>query len=305
MTETAEKQPEPATDDEASRRLVESQKAEAPALPSFKRAAEEARSREPKEDAVKGQLARKLRLLQGTLVLWLFQLNDYIINRFGPNHPALYSADEFPWGREVESQWEVVKDEMLAFLDHKAMPTTAENAGLDPSTEEGRRATNVDRGTWRTSLLNAHGKWVGAYEHFPRTVEICNKVPQFATMGFSALEPHSHIATHYGPNKGGLRYQLPIIVPGEPGDCRIRIEDDMCVWREGEALIFDLACSHEAWNDSDGFRVLMMLEVMMPLPFPLSLINRFTQYCYRFHPSYRQMADRATDLANQYNRDKK
>lgn len=270
-------------------------------LPSWARAWEESTSREPAHDKVKGPIRRKLLLAIGAVVLWLFQANDYLINRFGPDHDALWSPDEFDWAGRIAARTPEIRAELDAYLAGSGMPTTAENAGLDPDSPEGRRATNVDQGTWRALLLYVHGKWVeGAAQHFPRTIEAMREAPHFVSGGFSALEPHSHIATHHGPNKGGLRFQLPIIVPGEPGECRIRIESDMVVWSEGEPVMFDLACSHEAWNDSDGFRVLLMIEVFMPLPAGLALFNRFTQFTYRFHPSYRGMAGRAETLVKKH-----
>ena len=103
-----------------------------------------------------------------------------------------------------------------------------------------------------------------------------------------------------GPNRGALRFQLPIIVPGQPGDCRIRILDDVVVWKEGEAVVFDLAVEHEAWNDSDDLRVLLMVEIEQPLRFPLNLVNRTAQYCYRWHPSYRKMPTRIAQLGRDH-----
>jgi beta-hydroxylase len=121
-------------------------------------------------------------------------------------------------------------------------------------------------------------------------------VPQMTTVGFSALESRSHIAEHVGTNRGALRYQLPLVVPGQPGDCRIRLGDEMVEWEEGKSVIFDLKVNHEAWNDSDGRRVLFMIETAMPLPRPLSWLNRLVQYQYRFFPSYRDMPERVREL---------
>ena len=50
--------------------------------------------------------------------------------------------------------------------------------------------------------------------------------------------------------------------------------DRVCHWREGEALIFDDAYEHEAWNHSDGVRVVLFVDFEKPTRFPASLINK-------------------------------
>ena len=39
-------------------------------------------------------------------------------------------------------------------------------------------------------------------------------------------------------------------------------------------MIFDDSHPHEVWNDSDSQRVVLFVDVMRPLFFPLSLLNR-------------------------------
>jgi len=36
-------------------------------------------------------------------------------------------------------------------------------------------------------------------------------------------------------------------------------------WKAGEAWVFDDTIEHEAWNDSDHLRVIMMIDVWNPL----------------------------------------
>jgi beta-hydroxylase len=46
-------------------------------------------------------------------------------------------------------------------------------------------------------------------------------------------------------------------------------------WQEGKALIFDDCYQHEVLNETDGVRVVLFLDVIRPLPFPLSVINQY------------------------------
>jgi aspartyl/asparaginyl beta-hydroxylase (cupin superfamily) len=77
-----------------------------------------------------------------------------------------------------------------------------------------------------------------------------------------------------GPYKGVLRYHLGLIVPEDAESCRIRVGEDICHWEEGKSMVFDDTFNHEVWNDTDDTRVVLFVDVMRPLPFPESLINR-------------------------------
>jgi ornithine lipid ester-linked acyl 2-hydroxylase len=71
-----------------------------------------------------------------------------------------------------------------------------------------------------------------------------------------------------------LRYHLGLIVPQDAEACRIRVGEDFRHWEEGESLIFDDTFNHEVWNDTDETRVVLFVDVLRPLPFPESAINR-------------------------------
>jgi len=69
-----------------------------------------------------------------------------------------------------------------------------------------------------------------------------------------------------------LRYHLGLVIPTE-GSCRIRVKEDIRRWEIGQSLIFDDSHPHEAWNDSRHLRVVLFIDFLRPLPFPLSVIN--------------------------------
>jgi beta-hydroxylase len=94
------------------------------------------------------------------------------------------------------------------------------------------------------------------------------------TAMFSILSPRKHILDHRGPYKGVLRYHLGLIVPRDAEDCKIRVGEDFRHWMQGESMVFDDTYNHEVWNDTDETRVVLFVDVLRPLPFPESLINR-------------------------------
>jgi aspartyl/asparaginyl beta-hydroxylase (cupin superfamily) len=78
---------------------------------------------------------------------------------------------------------------------------------------------------------------------------------------FSVLQPHTHIPPHTGVANFRLLVHLPLILPGH---CRFRVGSETREWRLGEAWVFDDTIEHEAWNDSDETRVILICDIWNP-----------------------------------------
>lgn len=90
---------------------------------------------------------------------------------------------------------------------------------------------------------------------------------------FSLLGPGKHLPEHRGPYNGVLRHHLGLIVPEPARACAIRVAGQTAHWREGECLIFDDSYPQEAWNDTDRDRLVLFLDIVRPLPRPVSWLN--------------------------------
>jgi beta-hydroxylase len=62
-------------------------------------------------------------------------------------------------------------------------------------------------------------------------------------------------------------------MPATDATCAIRVGSDTKSWQEGRSLVFDDCHEHEAWNDTDQVRVVLFVDFLRPLAFPLSKIN--------------------------------
>lgn len=215
--------------------------------------------------------------------------NEAVIDRLGPRTPAVWDHDAFEWSHRVEAAYPAVRAEVDRLLAGPTeIPHIEDVTGGIPQGNEG---------PWRSFVLMHQGRWIDwNCERCPATTELVRTIPGLMMAGFSVLEPGTHITEHRGPNKGALRYQLGVVVPGEDGDCRIRVGDEMLVWREGEGVMFDFTVPHEAWNDSSGIRVLLMLEVLTPLPWYLRPTNRVAQRAMGWFPTTRDMKRRLAQL---------
>ena len=100
------------------------------------------------------------------------------------------------------------------------------------------------------------------------------KVPRLQTAWFSILAPRYHVPAHRGVTKGILRCHLGINIPEKFEDCRMRVGDEICTWREGELFVFDDTFDHEVWNDTDEERVILLFDFDRPMRFWGKIVHR-------------------------------
>lgn len=78
---------------------------------------------------------------------------------------------------------------------------------------------------------------------------------------YSVLKPKTHIPPHCGMLNTRLICHIPLIVPQ---NCRLRVGNEIRLVEFGKALIFDDSIEHEAWNDSDETRLILLFEIWRP-----------------------------------------
>ena len=193
-----------------------------------------------------------------------------------PRLPAISFYDDalFPWMSELEARTDAIKAELQAMLVSRGeefVPYIQYKPG-DPVNQWDK--LNHSR-NWSGFHLYEHGQPV--HEHLaecPRTAEALALVDTVKIAGlcpnamFSALVPGAHIPPHTGETNARLVAHLPLIVPG---NCHFRVGYDWKQWREGKCWVFDDTLEHEARNDSNQLRVILMFDVWNPL---LSLAER-------------------------------
>ena len=208
-------------------------------------------------------------------------------------NPPVYDKGIFPWAREIEAEWELIRAELDQVLVRKGdLPAFHEIAS-------GVRSISADK-NWKTFFLCGYGiRCQEAIRQCPETWRILQKIPGLKSAMFSIFEPGKHLPPHRGPYNGVLRFHLGLIVPDEPDKIGIRVDDQICHWKEGEALIFDDAYEHEAWNHSDKVRVVLFVDFEKPTRFPASLTNKsvlklsvftpFVQEGYKAHKAWEKV----------------
>ena len=191
-------------------------------------------------------------------------------------NPPVYDNSEFPWVKEVEDEWLTIRSELEDVMKFRTeLPNFHDiMQGVDAITTDNN---------WKTYFLAGYG--IESKENCkrcPETARILKKIPGMKTAFFSILSPNKHIPAHKGPFNGVLRYHLGLIVPQPKEKCRIRVDDQILVWDEGESIIFDDTFEHEVWNDTDGFRVVLFVDFVRPIKFPYSLVNKLMVFAAQY-----------------------
>lgn len=173
----------------------------------------------------------------------------------------------FPELADLEAATDVIRGEFEQLI-------AAEAADIVPYIQY---PENVPLRQWQS--LNRSKKWSAIHllrvgerveanaRHCPKTLEVVRGLPQPHIRGaspnamFSLLAPRTKIPPHTGVANTRLVCHLPLIVPP---DCGFRCGGTTREWRMGEAFVFDDTIEHEAWNDSDQLRVVLIVDLWVP-----------------------------------------
>jgi aspartyl/asparaginyl beta-hydroxylase (cupin superfamily) len=186
-----------------------------------------------------------------------------------PELPAIefYERGDFPWLDRIEAAADDIRAELLDVMSEGPIvlePYVADPQGLP--VEQWRELSNSRR--WSVYSFWREGK--PHPEHIarcPKTVAALDTRPQWDVPGsgptamFSILEARSRIPAHTGPINTRLVVHLALVVP--PG-CGFRVGDETREWKPGKAFVFDDSINHEAWNDSDLPRAVLIFDIWSP-----------------------------------------
>ncbi|HEY2757537.1 MAG TPA: aspartyl/asparaginyl beta-hydroxylase domain-containing protein [Pseudolabrys sp.] len=200
-------------------------------------------------------------------------------------NPPIYDKAVFPWAREIEAEWKAIRAELDRVLVRQADLPGFHEIASDV-------ATISQDGGWKTFLLAGYGfKSDANIRLCPNTWRVCQKIPGLITVMYSILEPGKHLPPHRGPYNGVLRLHLGLTVPEPREELGIRVENQLYRWKEGEAVIFDDAYEHEAWNKTPHTRVVLFVDFRKPLRFPANFFNWLLLNLAVFTPFIREGMD--------------
>jgi len=185
-----------------------------------------------------------------------------------PQLPAIefYDRDLFPWLDALEAATADIRAELLQVLADG--PQALEPYVTVEGAPQARWAQLANSRRWGVFYLWKAGEPVAEnLARCPKTAKALEGWPQCRLEGtgpsavFSILEPHTRIPPHVGVNNARLIAHIPLVVPA---GCGFRVGAETREWEPGKALVFDDTIEHEAWNDSDQPRAVLIVDCWNP-----------------------------------------
>jgi beta-hydroxylase len=150
-------------------------------------------------------------------------------------------------------------------------------------------------GWWRAGglITRRHGRGPLA-ALFPETVATLLEIPELLSAMLSVLGPGAELRTHVGDNAGSLNFLIGVDCPEGSGHS---FEGREILLGDGDVVVFDDTLPHAAWNRADRPRVLVIGDLLRPLPGPSRLPNAVTQWArHRLSPGYANAIERGAEL---------
>ncbi|MET3138816.1 aspartate beta-hydroxylase [Undibacterium sp. GrIS 1.2] len=177
-----------------------------------------------------------------------------------------FEREEFPWLVKIEQETDQIRDEFLQILQAEKgfTPYLEYPQGLPLN----QFAELNNSPNWSAFHLYKNGLLIEENTmKCPRTMELLSNVPQPIQLDktpsamFSLLKPFTKIPPHTGISNVRLVTHIPLIIPN---DCGFRVGNQVRSWEPGKALIFDDTIEHEAWNNSNKLRVVLIFDIWHP-----------------------------------------
>jgi aspartyl/asparaginyl beta-hydroxylase (cupin superfamily) len=224
-----------------------------------------------KEWQIKGAVS----YLRGPLkYLWPVVLLNAFFDRYtgGPNRPAFFDIDTtFPALNLITAHQSVIKEELDAILAAKRAIPSYHDIDFIQFPISGKLDKDKD---WKVFMLYAMGERPAANRSLcPGTCALLQEIPDLFQAFFSILDGGKSIPPHTGPYRGYLRYHLALKVPTK-NPPSLRVANQWYVWQEGKAMLFDDTYYHEVVNKADDERVVLVVDVLRPMPPVAHFVNR-------------------------------
>ncbi len=173
----------------------------------------------------------------------------------------------FPWFAELSAAAPAIRAELEALLaggDAALRPYVQ----LEKGTPDSKWTALDHKLDWGACFLWEYGvPNTPVIERCPATAAAISALPsahipaRAPNVFFSLLRPKTRIPPHTGVTNSRAIIHLPLIVPA---GCGFRVGNETREWVEGRPFAFDDTIEHEAWNDSDALRAVLIFDVWNP-----------------------------------------
>ena len=183
-----------------------------------------------------------------------------IYNTFLKTPPVLDTQQYFPRADEFTNNWQTIREEVLQLFDDiEAVPRFHE---LMP--EQYKLSSHGEK-EWRMFVLRAYSLDINEnMQRCPALARLVRANDSIKSASVSFLAPGKKVPTHTGPFRGITRFYMGIEVPldenGKPG-VTLTIDEQSYQLGNGEALLWDDTYPHSVENNTEQWRVALLLDV--------------------------------------------
>lgn len=189
----------------------------------------------------------------------------YFVPRLAP--VEFFDRSHFPWLAEIEAGTPRILEELNLVLREDAQSLQPYiTYGADQPIAQWAELNHSPR--WSAYHLWKDGQPVREHvDRCPQTERLLGATPRPDQPGrtpvsmFSLLKPRTRIPPHVGASNARLVCHLPLVIP--PG-CGFRVGNSRRDWVQGQAWVFDDTIEHEAWNDGDLLRAILIWDTWHP-----------------------------------------
>ncbi|MDP9422161.1 MAG: aspartyl/asparaginyl beta-hydroxylase domain-containing protein [Pseudomonadota bacterium] len=178
-----------------------------------------------------------------------------------------FDDSHFPWFAELSTATDAIRaelEELVKDPGEALRPYVRMESGIGENKWSGLD-NSLD---WGAIFLWEYGEPNRpVLDRCPETARILESLPVSHIPGrapsafFSMLKPHTRIPPHTGVTNTRAIIHLPLIVPE---GCGFRVGGEVRPWIVGKPFAFDDTIEHEAWNDSDELRSVLIFDVWNP-----------------------------------------
>ena len=177
-----------------------------------------------------------------------------------------FDRADFPWLDPIEAATNDIRNEFLEILAAEEGFTPYISYPPDVPHNQFAELNNSPR--WSAFHLYKMGTLIEENAaKCPTTMKLLERAPQPDQPGrtpaamYSLLKPGTRIPPHNGVTNVRLVTHVPLIIPE---DCGFRVGNETRQWIPGQAWVFDDTIEHEAWNNSDKPRVVLIFDIWHP-----------------------------------------
>jgi aspartyl/asparaginyl beta-hydroxylase (cupin superfamily) len=175
--------------------------------------------------------------------------------RYPGQDPYFYNADEYPWVKTLEDNWQVIHQELTDMVESQGdrlKPYFHKLMAFPPN-------------AWKTSGFYFWGyRLHGNCNRCPNLTRVLDSIPGLTAGSLSVLEAGANINPHQGDTNAIIRAHLGLSVPASLPECGFQVGPEIRPWQEGKMLLFCDAHTHTAWNHSTKRRAILIVDVMRP-----------------------------------------